>query len=262
MGNYALLTGATKGIGLEMAKLLAARGIHLVLVARNEQELNEVKIELNTQYSVNIHCLAIDLSKDIPTSIIGTYITNHQLNVTILINNAGNGLYGYFDELSLDAQHQMIQLNIMAVVDLCHYFIPIFKQKKEPTYILNTGSTTAFQAIPTFALYAASKSFVHSFTRALYHELKATSTISVTLLSPGATRTNFINRANLQHIEAKADKFSMDAVDVAKQGIDGMFAKKMEVITGAINQLNVFATRVVPRTIIEKSAFGIYAKKK
>ncbi len=262
MGNYALLTGATKGIGLEMAKILAAKGIHLVFVARSEQDLQEVRSEIQKQYTIEIHCLAIDLSKDAPTSIIGEYIANKQLNVTILINNAGNGLYGYFDELSLVEQHRMIQLNIMALVDLCHYFIPIFKQKKEPTYILNTGSTTAFQAIPTFAIYAASKSFVHSFTRALYHELKATSTISVTLLSPGATRTNFINRANLQHIEAKADKFSMNAIDVAKLGIDGMFANKMEIIAGGINQLNVLATRVIPRSIIEKSAFRIYAKKK
>ena len=261
MNQYAVITGASKGIGLEMSKLLAKKNYHLLLVARKLSELEDVKKQIQSVYPVDVHCISLDLSQHNSAQQILTYVHQHHLNVHILINNAGGGSYGYFDHLEIEAQQKMIQLNIGSLVELCHSFIALFKQKKEKTYILNVGSTTAFQSIPTFAVYAASKSFVHSFTRSLRHELQKYPSISISLLSPGATRTNFIRNAQLEHIEATADKFSMDANVVAQIGIDGMFAEKREIIPGLLNKLNVFATRIVPRRLIERAAFNLYNKK-
>ena len=261
MNQYAVITGASKGIGLEMAKLLAKKNYNLLLVARKLTELEEVKNQIQSNHSIDVLCISIDLSRKEGAQQVMEFVNKNQLNVHILINNAGGGSYGYFDQLEIDTQLRMIQLNIGSMIELCHSFIPQFKQKKERTYILNVGSTTAFQAIPTFAVYAASKSFVHSFTRSLRHELIMYPSISISLLSPGATRTNFIHNANLKHIEATADKFSMNANVVAQIGIDGMFAARREIIPGILNKLNVFATRIVPRRLIERAAFNLYNKK-
>ena len=153
----------------------------------------------------------------------------------------------------------MMQVNMNAVVEACHRFFPMLSGKGQ-AYVLNIASSTAYQAIPLMSLYAASKVFVLNFSRGLFHEWK-TKGISVTAVSPGATSTSFNDRANLRESARKAaQKVTMSPSAVAKMAINGMFAKKPEVITGFINQLGAFLAWIAPKSISEKIAKGIYEK--
>ena len=256
--SYALITGGSKGIGKEMAFQLASKGYNLLLVARSFDELNEAKSEIERVYAVKVDVLASDLySKEAPKQIFD-WCESKKYEVSILINNAGHGLWGFFENLALDAQQKMIQLNISALVELTYLFIPILKKSKK-AYIMNVGSTAAYQAVPSLAAYAATKSFVVLFTRGIRFELKKSS-ISVTCLSPGATTTNFTNRAGMQAMQALADKFSMPADVVAKIAVNGMLNGKSEIIPGFVNWISTMATYFLPKSIIENIAANLYLK--
>lgn len=258
---YALITGGSKGIGKEMALILAEKGYNILLVARNEAELNGTKEEIKSKYQVQVLCLALDLSLANSPKQIFDWVKNENISFSILINNAGYGLWGYFDQISLQNQQSMMLLNMNSLVELTYLFLPILKTKPQ-AYILNVASTASYQAVPGLGVYSATKAFVLSFSRALQFELKKTA-VSVTCLSPGATSTNFTNRAGMSKsadLQATADKFSMPADVVAQFGIDAMFAKKNEVIPGFVNKLTVFATYFLPKRIIETIAANLYLK--
>jgi uncharacterized protein len=257
--SYALITGASKGIGKELSLQLAAKGYSLLLVARAEQELKELCQEIKTKSNFDAVYLALDLSTAGAADKIMQWIQEGGFDVNILINNAGYGQWGAFADQTLEAQQTMLQVNMGVLVELTYKMIPMLRTKQK-AYIMNTGSTTAFQAIPTFGLYAASKSFVHSFTRSLHHEMMG-SNISVTLLSPGTTRSNFVNRADMDHVKETAEKVAMNPDAVAKSGLDAMFAGKIETIPGFINQISVFSLRFSPRKMVENIAGNIYRKK-
>ncbi|MNX83363.1 putative oxidoreductase [compost metagenome] len=150
----------------------------------------------------------------------------------------------------------MMQLNMNVVVELSHLLIPILSQEKQ-AYILNISSTAAYQAVPTLAVYSATKAFVLCFTRALRFELAQTS-ISVTCFSPGPVDTGFAARAGLNPFNKMAEKFNMQPDEVAKMAVKAMFSKKSEVIPGFTNIISVYANRVLPKAFIEKTAAGIY----
>lgn len=151
----------------------------------------------------------------------------------------------------------MMQVNMNALVESCYRFYPMLSGKGQ-AYVLNIASSTAYQAIPLMSVYAASKVFVLNFSRGLFHEWKAKG-ITVTAVSPGATTTNFNDRANLPAKASKAaEKITMTPAVVAKLAVDGMFAKKQEVITGFVNQLGAFLAWLAPKSISEKIAKGIY----
>jgi hypothetical protein len=150
----------------------------------------------------------------------------------------------------------MMQLNMNAVAQLCSALIPELK-KHPQSYIMNVASTASYQAVPTLATYAASKAFVVLFTRGLRLELLG-STISVTCLSPGATSTNFIDRAGMEAMKEKAEKFSMKPSIVARIGINGMFKKKAEILPGFTNWISVQLTYLMPKFIPEKIAASLY----
>jgi short-subunit dehydrogenase len=256
--SYALITGGSKGIGREMAFLLAAKGYNILLVARSSDELKLVKSELETKFKVKADIFQSDLSHpDSPKQIYDWCETN-KFDINILINNAGYGLWGYVEDLSVEAQLSMIQLNVNALAELTLRFIPILKRTPK-AYIMNVASTTAYQAVPTLAAYAATKSFVVLFTRGLRFELK-NSSISVTCLSPGATDTNFTNRAGMQAMQAVADKFNMKADVVAKIAVKGMFNTEAEIIPGFVNWISVMATYYLPKSVIEAIAANLYVK--
>lgn len=258
---YAIVTGGSKGIGKEMALELAKKGYDILLIARNESELNITKEELKSKFNINVSCLALDMSQPNAPKQIFDWVSNQNISVSVLVNNAGYGLWGYFDQISIENQQSMMLLNINALVETTYLFLPILKTNPK-AYILNVASTASYQAVPGLSVYAATKAFVLSFSRALRYELKNTS-VSVTCLCPGATTTNFTNRAGMSKsvdLQATADKFSMPADVVAKFGINALFANKNEVIPGFVNKIQVFATYFLPKIIIETIAANLYLK--
>jgi short-subunit dehydrogenase len=243
-----LITGASQGIGFELAQQFQKVGYRVVGVARTLP---------NQQYLFDAQIMDVTNEEAIKKTI--TYIQKKYGRLDVLINNAGYGLWGAVETTPWDQLDNMMQLNMNAVVQLCHALIPELKRHSK-SYILNVASTASYQAVPTLATYAATKGFVVLFTRGLRMELKGTP-ISVTCLSPGATSTNFIDRAGMESMKEKAEKFSMKPEAVAKIAIDGMFKGKAEILPGFVNWISVQLTYFMPKAIPEKIAEGLYKTK-
>jgi short-subunit dehydrogenase len=256
MNEYALITGASKGIGRSMALQLAGAGYHLLLVSRSEKDLKELSDLISNKHHVKALYLPCDLSETGACAKVADWCNNHTGELSILVNNAGYGLFGEFDQLPLEGQSEMIRLNINAVVELTHLLLPALK-KQQKAYILNVASTAAYQAMPTLAIYAATKSFILSYTRALRYELKD-STVSVTCLSPGPTETGFASRAGLDMLAELAEKFNMQPDAVARIGLKGMFHKKPEIIPGFVNKISAFGAGLLPKSVVERISANLY----
>ncbi|MDR3693534.1 SDR family oxidoreductase [Mucilaginibacter sp.] len=256
MENYALITGASRGIGKSIAMLLAQKGYHLLLVARSETELQQLAASVQQEYKVKAQYLAIDLSIPGAAKQVADWCTGLPVPLSILINNAGYGLWGHFSQTGLSGQMNMLNLNINAVVELTHYLLPALKAQQQ-SYILNVASTAAYQAVPTLALYSASKAFILSYSRAIRVELKDTP-VSVSCLCPGPTDTGFVQRAGMDAIAHIAEKFNMPPQKVAEMGIKGMFNKKAEIITGFLNRVMAFGSRHLSKALVEKVSAGLY----
>lgn len=254
---YAVITGASKGIGKSIAIELAKRQYNLVLVARSENLLNEVKKEIKSSYKVEVEILDLDLSENGSASKLLAFCETKNLKVSVLVNNAGYGLSGKIDKHAIEANSNMIQLNVLSLTQITQTFLPIL-EKNAPAYILNVASTASYQAIPGLAIYSATKAYVLSFSRALYHELKSRN-ISVTALSPGPTATDFSDRAQIGEKGLKAaEKVNMTAEEVAKIGVDALFDKKPEVVTGILNKIGAVGAGLLPKFLAEKIAGSIY----
>jgi short-subunit dehydrogenase len=255
--SFALITGASKGIGKSIAEHLAVKGYSLLLVARSEDLLQEVKQEIEAKANVEVKYLALDLSISTSAQQIFNWCCENDFPVSILVNNAGYGLSGAFESYPLEQHLNMIQVNCLTLVQLTHLFLPRLKQQNKG-YILNIASSAAYQAVPYLSLYAASKSFVLQFSRGLHYELRK-SNVSVTCLSPGATDTDFVKRAKIGSKGLKAaDKVNMTPDEVAKIGVDSLFKKKTEVITGAINKIGGFLTWILPKKLVEGTTAKLY----
>ncbi len=257
--SYALITGASKGIGKAIAFELAQKGYDLVLVARSEKLLGDVASEILSKHKVKVCFLSNDLSQSDAPEKVFNWCVKEKLDISILVNNAGYGLWGFFETMKLSDQLNMMQLNMQTLVSITHYFIPLLKKNKA-TYILNVSSTSAFQAIPTLSVYAASKAFVLMFTRGLQYELK-NSTVKVSCLIPGSTDTGFMDRANMEDLKEFAKKFNMTPEEVAKTAVDGMFKGTLEIIPGMTNKISAVGTKFLPKKTTEKIAAGIYLKR-
>jgi hypothetical protein len=254
---FALITGASKGIGEAIARSLASRGYDLLLVARSEDLLKAVSAEISTGSNINCHYLAIDLSGDQAAAVLYEWCKSNHFPVSILVNNAGYGLSGPFEKYSVEAYAEMLHLNIITLVKLTRFFLPDLK-KQPVSYILNIGSSAAYQAVPFLSAYAASKSFVLSFSRGLQQELKGTP-VSVTCVCPGPTDTNFVNRANVGEKGQKAAaRFNMSPETVAHIAVNSLFSRKAEVITGGMNKLSAFFAWLLPKSIVEGIAKKLY----
>ncbi|RZL10745.1 MAG: SDR family oxidoreductase [Hymenobacter sp.] len=256
----ALITGASRGIGRELALGLAQRGYDLLLVARSAAQLAEVAQQAQAQYQRQSHVLALDLTQPDAASKVATWVSQHTPGgLGALINNAGYGLWGRFEKLNLEEQLNMMQLNLNLPVQLTYALLPQLRQAGK-SYVLNVASTAAYQAVPSLTVYAASKAFLLSFSRGLRYELKD-SGISVTCLSPGATTTDFGNRAGMgTELQAVANKVSMTPAAVAAAGLNALFAGEAELIPGVLNKVSAGLTSIVPKGIVEKIAAGIYEK--
>lgn len=258
MEQYALITGASKGIGKSMATELAKAGYHLLLIARSESALNMLAAQLKTQFQIKVTYLALDLSQTDSSHIAANWCRQETNQLSILVNNAGFGLWGDFANLELNEQMNMMRLNIDAVIGLTHHLLPLLKLQKQ-SHILNVASTAAYQAVPTLALYAGSKAFILTYSRALRYELKNTS-VSVSCTCPGPTDTGFASRAGLDALAELAEKFNMAPGKVAQLSLAGMFRKKAEIIPGFLNKLSVFGVWLLPKTLIERITAGLYKR--
>ncbi|MDO7850358.1 SDR family NAD(P)-dependent oxidoreductase [Hymenobacter convexus] len=256
---YALVTGASRGIGRAIALLLARRGYDLLLVARSEDQLTALADEIGRKHQRQARLLALDLAAPGAAETVAAWATQQTEQLAVLVNNAGYGLWGRFEQLSMPEQQNMMQLNMALPVALTHALLPALHQAPK-AYILNVASTAAYQAVPSLSLYAASKAFLLSFSRGLRYELKA-SNVSVTCLSPGATTTSFADRAGMgAELQATANKVSMTPEAVAEAAVSGLLSGEAEIIPGVLNKVSAGLTSVVPKGIVEKIAAGIYEK--
>ncbi|RRB03813.1 SDR family NAD(P)-dependent oxidoreductase [Larkinella rosea] len=256
----ALITGAAKGIGRAIAGELAQRKYDLFLIDIDEYELLRTARRLEEQYGIFTYTLTLDLSQPEVAQTIQSWYEQFRKDLTVVVNNAGFGLNGSFEQIPIAEQLELINVNIKALVEISYAFIPILKQQSK-AYLLNVGSTTAYQTVPYVSIYAASKAFVVSFTRGLRHELR-NSNLSVSCLSPGSTDTDFVNRARMgESIRKTAAKVNMSPEAVAKIAVKGVFRGDSEIIPGFINQVGAFLPRVIPKAFIEKVVGDIYEPK-
>jgi short-subunit dehydrogenase len=242
-----LITGASSGIGWELAKLFARDGYDLIVVARNAEKLNQLKRELETAHGVNVAVVVKDLTRQDHVTALYEELRENGLRVDMLVNNAGYGLYGKFIETDLQDELNMIELNVATLTHLTKLFLPDMV-KRNKGRIMNVASTAAFQPGPLMAVYYATKAYVLSFTEALENELKGTN-VTVTALCPGATATGFESRANLQ--QSKLFKRGvMDVQTVARIGYDAFLNGKTIVIPGWKNRLLANSVRFLPRKLV------------
>jgi short-subunit dehydrogenase len=239
MDEWALITGASAGIGRELAELFAAAHFNLALVSRNERRLKELAGELEARHEVECLILATDLAKAGAAAEVFQRAGSRE--VSILVNNAGFGAYGEFAKQPLKTQVEMVQVNIVALMELTHLFLQPMHARKQGR-ILNVASTAAFQPGPFVNVYYASKAFVYSFSYALTEEL-AESGVTVTTLCPGTTRTEFFERAN---IKMKRGWPLMSSRVVAKAGFKGLMKGKRVVIPGITNKVASFLAKRAP----------------
>jgi uncharacterized protein len=243
----ALITGASSGIGSELARLFANSGYDLVLVARNEQRLNALAVELAQRFGIDVTVLAKDLSAPAAAEEILAELRHRALHIDILVNNAGFGAYGPFHETGLEKELQLIQVNITSLTQLTKLLLPGML-KRNSGRILNIGSTASFSPSPFVAVYGASKAYVLSFSEALAEELKGTG-VTVTVLCPGSTETEFAERARMTDSRIFQGRL-MSAGEVAEIGFRALMEGKTTVIPGRANKLLVFSQRFTPRKLV------------
>lgn len=250
----ALITGASSGIGLSLAKIFAREGYSLVLVARNESKLKQLAGELK----VSVTVIPKDLSLPNSPQEIYDELISKSVSVDVLVNNAGFGTYGPFAETPLTEGLDMLKVNINALTYLTRLFLPGMI-KKHNGRILNVASTAAFQPGPLMAGYYASKAYVVSLSEALAFELKGTG-VTVTALCPGPTRTEFQARANMKESKLFTGSI-MDADTVAEIGYRGLMQDKRVVIPGFNNQFMAFLSKVSPNNLVMKIVYSMQKKR-
>ncbi|MFA7245295.1 MAG: SDR family oxidoreductase [Candidatus Magasanikbacteria bacterium] len=248
MPQTALITGASSGIGLELAKLFAQDKYDLVLVARNENKLNELAKNLESEYQIKTKVLVFDLIKDDSPQLIFAELQKENISIDVLVNNAGFGTYGDFKNTNLTTELEMIKLNISSLVEMTKLFLKPMLEKKSGK-IIQVASTAAFQPGPHMAVYYATKAFVLNFSEAVAEEIKNTG-VTITTLCPGPTTTNFQEVANIEF--PKSLKI-MSAEEVAKIGYNELNKNKSSVvIAGLRNKLFAFTVRLLPRKVVTR----------
>lgn len=252
-GKWSLITGASAGIGMELARLLASRGSNLLLTARRRPRLESLAAELSARHHIAAEIVVADLAARSGPSEIFDLARRKQIPIHLLVNNAGFGAYGRFAEIPIDRQLEMVQVNCAAVVHLTHLFLPQMLQRGGGD-ILIVASTAAFQAVPYIATYAATKAFDCHFGEALFEEYAGRG-IRVCVLCPGPTESEFAEVAGAPRYTAKHYESS---AKVARVGLDGLARGQSCIISGALNNLQVQALRFVPRRFVTGAAARLY----
>jgi len=249
-----LITGASSGIGLELAKLFAASGDNLVLTARSEGKLEDLGGGLQQLYNITATVIPSDLSKLDQVDQLCDRLDECGIEVDTVVNNAGFGALGKFSELSVDRQTDMMMVNVVALTRLTRKLLPAMLQRRIGG-VLNVGSIAAYQAGPNMAVYYASKAYVLSFTEALREELAGTG-LHVTCLEPGATETGFGEDSGMGKL-AMFSSHAMSAAEVAKAGYEGYRKNEDVVIPGWRNRLMVTGISLLPRFATRKMVGNI-----
>lgn len=250
---YALVTGASSGIGREIARLLAEKKYDLILVARRQERLEELKKELTERYSVDVVNKVLDLS--VQENCYRLHQETLEYPIEILVNNAGFGKVGAFDRIPLDSEVQMLELNIVGL----HILMKLFAGTMTSGMILNVGSMAAFLPTPLLATYAATKSYVVSVSQSVNYELrKQKKNLSISVLCPGPVKTEFGK-------VAEADHFGLPGISpeyCAKVAVKGLFKRKMVIIPGMKMKVMHFLLRLIPTKWVLALSYRIQRKKK
>ncbi|MFZ5722334.1 MAG: SDR family NAD(P)-dependent oxidoreductase [Pseudomonadota bacterium] len=252
----ALVTGASSGIGRDIARELAARGYHLVLVARRRDRLAELANELRQQYGIECEVLDADLAdrarlNGLMARVV-SWVTARRLTLTLLVNNAGSGLWEWFEKQPRDIVQRDIDLNVTALTTLTHDFIAVAKAHGRPAQVMNVASLVALLPAPRYTVYGGTKAYVRQFSDVLRYELRHTN-IGVTCVCPGGVKTEFVALAGQ---ELKGDTGMMESPEVARLAVDATLRGDVLYIPGALNRLSALV-RFLPRwlrlPIVEKS---------
>lgn len=260
MSKSVLITGATTGIGYELAKLFAKDKFDIIIIARNEVKLKETAEELQKEFNVNVKFISKDLSDRNSAKEIYNKLKDENISPDVLVNNAGFGSHGAFSESDPDNDIDMINLNITSLVTLNRLFLNDML-KKNSGRIMNVASTAAFQPGPYMAVYYATKAFVLSFSEAVSEELSGTN-VTVSCLCPGPTETEFQYRAGIKETKMmnRRSFTVMTAEEVAKTGYKKMMKGKRIIIPGFTNKAGVLFVKLFPRKIISKITRSLNSK--
>lgn len=246
----ALITGAANGIGYELAYLFAQNDYNLVLIDRIEIKLQRVAIYFQEQFSISVKSIVKDLSNIKSPEEIFLELQQENIQVDVLVNNAGFGTYGFFNETNLTDELEMLQVNLVCATHLTKLFLKSMVKQGQGK-ILNVSSTAAFQPGPLMAVYFATKAYMLSFSEALANELQNTG-VTVTVLCPGTTQSAFHERTGMADSQMLKSKRMMDAATVANIGYRALMEGRTIVIPGLINRLMAESVRFVPRNIVTK----------
>lgn len=246
----ALITGASGGIGLELAQVFAEQGFDLIVVARRASELETLAKRCRRDHGVRVEVRPTDLlAAEAPEKLV-QQLDDDDVEVDVLVNNAGLMEMGDFATIDIDRHERLLQLNVVVLTSLTRRILPAMIERQHGR-ILNVASISAFQPIPALALYAASKAFVLSLSESLSEELMGTG-VTVTALCPGITKTEMLDRAQEEHSVARSipDLFLSDVKDVAREGVEACLAGKVVVVPGRPNQLLASAVGFYPRWLV------------
>ncbi|WP_162339662.1 SDR family NAD(P)-dependent oxidoreductase [Cyclobacterium salsum] len=245
--TFTIITGASMGIGKAFSFECAAKGMNLLLVALPDAQLEEVKRELESSFSVTVLIFPLDLTQNGGVESLYQFCLDKKLSIQMLINNAGMGAGGRFENIALEKYLQIMDLNNKAMVLMCHYFLPLL-QKESHSYILNMSSMEATLPLPYKAVYTGTKNFVYAFSLALREELKK-GPVSVTVVCPGPVLTNpdALRRADAHGNRAKWIMASSE--QVAKSGLEGLLQGKAVIVPGRVNQVLVRMMKLMPTSL-------------
>ncbi|OBZ12689.1 SDR family oxidoreductase [Bacillus sp. FJAT-26390] len=241
-GKWALITGASSGIGEQFARQLAKQGCHLVLAARSESKLESLAAELKKTYPIKTEVIRVDLSKEGAPSELYQQCRLRKVKIELLINNAGFATHGLFDQVSGERQHEEVMLNVAAVVDMTHLFLPDMLRRSSGT-VINVASTAGFQPLPYMAVYGATKAFVLSFTEALYWENRERG-VTFFALCPGSTDTSFFNVVGTEAASVGKKDTPERVVEVALSALKN---GKVYVVPGVQNYIGAQLSRFITR---------------
>lgn len=245
-GQWALVTGASSGIGVDISRELASRGMNLLLVARRQQRLDQLAKELRRDHGVQAETDACDLQEDGAVAALFERTVARGHDIAVLVNNAGFGLHGNFIDHEIEQLQAMIRLNVVALTELTHVFARSMAERGGG-HILQVTSIAGVNPLPSYATYAATKAYVLSLSGAIAHELGKRN-VSVTALLPGVTRTEFFDISG-QKPTTYSRVFGMSPSDVARIGVKAMLAERHNVIAGWRNWFSITMAAIFPRHV-------------
>ncbi len=252
--RFALVTGASSGIGACFARALAARGMNLALAARSRSKLEGIKAEIAAKYSLRVEVIEQDLSAPGAAEQLHSDLKARDIVVDLLVNNAGFGAHGEFWRLPIARQAEMLRLNIVALTELTYLLLPVMIAQRRGS-IINVSSTASFQPIPYSSVYAATKAYVTSFSMGLAEEVSAYG-VKVLALCPGGTATNFFEAGKFDKISFPGGLQSPEAV--VEAGLRALDRGRTLAVTRFINRVMLFMQRLVPRCLVARQAGAMF----